>query len=327
MIFITGATGFVGSYICRALLLRGEKLRCLKRPTSSMALLEDVQHLIEWVEGSINDILWLDEQMQGVEKIIHAAAMVSFDEGQKEALDQNIELTKNLVNVALSKPIKQFLQVSSIAAIGQAAKGEVISEKHHWENSMQNVSDYAYSKHQAEMEVWRGIHESLPGVIVNPSVVLGPCPFQQSTGKLLSYIKEGNTYYTDGSISLVDVRDVAEAVVGLIENNTVGERFILNAGELTYLQFFSSLRAHWQLKGRLKQVGKTTLSAARFLEGTTQFFTDKKRQISQDIIRQVGQHSVYSSEKIEQHLDFHFRPLAETIAWTCASISSFDKTF
>ncbi|GJM62114.1 NAD-dependent epimerase/dehydratase family protein [Persicobacter diffluens] len=323
MVFVTGATGFIGSYICRSLLLHGHQLRCLKRAQSNMKLLEDVAHLIEWVEGDLMDLLWLEQQLEGVDKIVHAAAMVSFgDEDPSEMYHTNIQGTHQLVNLALEKQIKQFVHISSIAAIGNAPEGEITDESHHWEEKSDGSSAYALSKQRAEMEVWRGVYEGLNAVIVNPSVVLGPCPANQSSGKLLAYLKEGNRFYTEGTISLVDVRDVAEVVRLLMEKEILGERFILSAASKGYQEFFKEVRQRWGLTMSLKKIGKKRLTSLRAIEKLIGLISGRQAKISKDMIRQVGESNYYSSDKVMDFLDFQFRPLAETLDWTCQSFDT-----
>src|SRR5690606_18976116 len=117
----------------------------------------------------------------------HCAAKVSLSANKKKSLwKNNVDITNNLVNAALEIEGIHFIHVSSIAAIGDAKPNELIDENCRWVYK-KTSSDYSVSKFEAEREVWRGIHEGLNAVIVNPSIILG---FDQKGRGAMSYIKQ-----------------------------------------------------------------------------------------------------------------------------------------
>ena len=106
----------------------------------------------------------------------------------------NIEGTANMVNAAMEKGIKKFCHISSIATIGRDEHSPVSSEEQFWKSSPDH-SNYALSKYAAEREVWRASEEGLDVVIVNPSLILGACSWQQSSGTLFATGYKGIKYY------------------------------------------------------------------------------------------------------------------------------------
>ena len=132
-VFVTGATGFLGSYICRTLINEGFTIKGLKRKTSSMDLVHDIKDKIEWVIGDILDIPFLEEILGEVDGVIHSAAMISFNPKEKDRMMKvNVEGTANLVNVCLALGVPRFVQVSSIAAIGRNKYQPHIDESITW---------------------------------------------------------------------------------------------------------------------------------------------------------------------------------------------------
>ena len=128
---------------------------------------------VEWVKGDILDVVSLSEAMEGIDTVIHAAAKVSFHPKEKAALYKvNIEGTTNVVNMALEKNVKRFVHVSSVAAIGRTKRDEMVTEEKKWQQTNMNTQ-YAISKHYAEMEAWRGMGEGMDVVIINPTTILG----------------------------------------------------------------------------------------------------------------------------------------------------------
>ncbi|NJN77067.1 MAG: NAD-dependent epimerase/dehydratase family protein [Saprospiraceae bacterium] len=93
-ILVTGGTGFLGSYLLRYLVQAGKTVRAIKRPTSSMNLVQDIADKIEWLEGDVLDVFSLDAAMQGIEQIYHCAAMVSFDPREAEMMKKSMSMER-----------------------------------------------------------------------------------------------------------------------------------------------------------------------------------------------------------------------------------------
>ncbi|MCU0370166.1 MAG: NAD-dependent epimerase/dehydratase family protein, partial [Bacteroidales bacterium] len=231
MIFITGATGLVGSHLTFELVRSGQPVRALKRPSSDMGMLEKVFRLysdnpenllstIEWVEGDILDIFSLEEAMEGADTAYHCAALVSFlPKDRKKLIKINTEGTANVVNAALEKKLRKLCHVSSIAALGRPENlTDVIDEDLVWKTSRNN-SVYAVSKYGAEREVWRGTAEGLDAVIVNPSIILGVAGNSQGSSRLFNTVWQGLKVYPPGKNGFVDVRDVARAMILLMNGD------------------------------------------------------------------------------------------------------------
>ena len=235
-IFITGATGLLGKYTTKILLQQGHQLTASARPQSKIYQ-HDPQNEINWVEADLLDINTLVEKLSGHDLVIHCAAMVSFDKKEKEQIFQtNVEGTANLINAALLASVERFIHVSSIAAVGRSTSGEPVNESNKWQESSLNTV-YAESKYLAELEAWRGSEEGLKVNIINPSVILGIGELEKSSSQLFDYVKQEQKFYPAGTISYVDVRDVAEAISRLTSTDTWGQRYIISAGETTYKDF------------------------------------------------------------------------------------------
>ena len=182
MVFVTGATGLVGSHLVQALVQQGKPVRALYRSViPSFAGADKVQ----WVQGDILDVITLDEALIGVEQVYHCAAVVSFNPKRAEELYQvNVEGTANVVNASITAGVQKLLFVSSVAALGRMREGSAIDENMQWSPKANN-SEYGRTKYLAEMEVWRGIGEGLKAVIVNPTIILGAGDWNSDLPKFL----------------------------------------------------------------------------------------------------------------------------------------------
>ena len=329
MILVTGATGLVGSFLILELLKKGRTVRALKRRTSDLTMIrnvfgryaenaDDLFSRIEWMDGDILDIFSLDDSMEGVGEVYHCAALVSFLPGDRRKLMKvNVEGTANVVNAALEKKISKLCHVSSIAALGRPEnQNEVIDESLIWKTSKNN-SNYAVSKYGAEREVWRGVAEGLDAVIVNPSVILGVAGPSMGSSRLFNVVWEGLKLYPPGQNGFVDVRDVAAAMVLLMESDIRNERFILNAENVTYKRLFDLIAEGFGKKGPQFGVNPFLSGLSWRVEKILSLLKSRKPLVTRETARTAVQRYEYSNQKIRRALSFEFISIEETIRHFC----------
>ncbi len=320
--FVTGSTGFLGSYLLRLLVKQGKKVRALKRSTSPMELVQDIAEQVEWVEGDILDVCFLEEAMQGVTHIYHAAAMVSFVPKEADAMMKiNITGTANIVNTALAEGVTKLVHVSSISSLGRFENQPHITEKSSWQSSKLNTN-YAVSKFNAECEVWRGMEEGLAAVIVNPSIILGSGFWDIGSCNLFKKVWNNLKYYPSGASGFVDVRDVVQVMVQLMESDIQSERFILNSANLSFQHFFNQVA---------KELGKKapSIAANSFLralawrgEWLRSKLTGHRPIITKETARTSSYSFTYENAKIKKALGFEFIPIEKTIAQTAEQLKT-----
>jgi len=318
LIFITGATGLVGSYLARLLLKKGYRVRALKRATSKLDLLGADAERIEWVTGDVLDIPALEDAMEGVDQVFHCAAMVSYDpKFLKEMMAINVDGTANVVNVALFREVKKLVHISSIAALGKSKHGEPVSEQTKWERDKRNTN-YSTSKYQSEQEVWRGYAEGLSVAIVNPSVVLGAGRWRQSSTALFKQVYDGLKFYPPGGNGFVDVRDVAQMALQLMESDIEGERFIANGANLKFRDLFNRMAEGLDKPAPTIKVTPLLGGLAWRAMWLKSKLTGKSPLITRETVRSATGTVVYDASKSEKILNFEYRPIVETIRETAA---------
>lgn len=316
MILITGATGLIGNFLAKELLAQGHRVRALCRTPQA-----GLQGL-SWVQTDILDMAGLERALEGVTHVFHCAGLVSFAPRDSRLLYQvNTQGTANVVNACLNKPGIRLIHVSSVAAIGKIQGNGSPAENDRWE-AQQGHSVYAASKHWAEAEVWRGIAEGLQAVIVNPSIVLGGADFTRSSTRLFRYVWEERPFFIDGEANFVDVRDVVEVMIRLGFSGITAERFILNAGTLSYSAFFNLAAACLHKKAPYIKINPGVARAIAWAEHLRSLATGARPLITPDTVRRTKDRVVYQSAKVEKALNFRFRPLAETVAWACAQVKA-----
>lgn len=316
-VFVTGATGLVGSFVVEELLATGHKVVAIKRANSDISIFKEKANQITWFDSDILDLFGLEKAMQGALAIVHTAAIVSFNSRDREGMMKiNIEGTANVVNLALKLNIKRFIHVSSIASFGKDKLTELVTEDSKWKESSSNTA-YAESKYLSELEVWRGHTEGLSVALVNPSVILGPLDWEKSSTRLFKYVWNQNKFFPQGFINYVDVRDVAEVCLKLLLSDINGRRYILNAGQVSYKEFFEAIAYAMQRKPPKILIKGVWLQVLATIESFRSALMGSEPLITKETARMADKKYNYSSERARQELNHNFRNLEETIRWTC----------
>jgi dihydroflavonol-4-reductase len=318
-ILVTGGTGFLGAYVIKELAEKGWAVRAIRRGSSPPAFISaDILQQVEWISGDILDVVGLEEAMEGVDGVIHAAAKVSFaGRDRHELFSINVEGTANVVNMALQQNVKRFVHVSSVAALGRTADGEHVTEKKSWEDSKYNTS-YAISKFRGEVEVWRGIGEGLPAVVINPSTILGYGDWNNSSCRLFRSAFEEFPWYTTGTNGFVDVQDTARAIVRLLETDISGERYILNGDNWTFRHLFDTMAASFGKKPPAREATPLLAGVAWRIERIKSLFSGRPALLTRESALIARSSTSFDSGKILQQLPgFKFTPLEETIGEAC----------
>ena len=309
-ILITGITGLFGSYLARAFSSVAE-IHGLKRASSSTELIKDMD--ITWHEGDVGDYESLELATKGIDMVIHAAGMVSFQSGdQEKLLEVNVEGTANVVNVMLDKGIKKLIHISSVAALGRTGDQLLIDENQKWTASPLNTA-YAISKYLGELEAWRGAQEGLDVLVVNPSVLLTKLSDNRSSTALYSYVLEENKFYPKGYINYIDVRDAAALTLELYRHDIWNERFILSRESISYKYFFTKIADHFGKKPPQWPV------PSRFLGVVSTYFKIKglfaKTLFNKEAAKTAQLRISFDNTKINKAIPYAFRTLNETLIW------------
>lgn len=315
MILVTGGTGFVGAYIIRELVMREYAVRAIRRRDYQPFFIDDtIWHKVEWVECDILDPVGLFDAMQGVELVIHAAAMVSFHKSERELLYQtNVTGTANVVNMAIESGIERFIHISSVAALGRTANNEIVNEEKKWQEGIRQTH-YAISKYQAELEVWRGMGEGMQITILNPSTVLGFGDWNNSSCGIFKNVYNEFPWYSNGVNGFVDVEDLARACVLLMEKKIYQERFIINGDNWSFRRLFDTMAEALHKKKPSREAGPMLGALAWRWEKLSSLFTGKKPLLTRETARIAQSNTQFDHQKLLQALPgFQFTSLETSI--------------
>lgn len=317
MILVTGGAGLLGSELISQLLAQGKQVRAIYNKT---ALTEFKSSNLEQLQCNILDVVGLEEAMKGVEEVYHCAAVVTFNPKRREEMFKvNIEGTANVVNASLDAGIKKMVYVSSIAALGRIRQNEPINETMNWTEESSN-SRYGQSKYLAEMQVWRGIGEGLNAVIVNPVLIMGPGDWNKSSSMIFKNVYNELPWYTDGTTGFVDVRDVAKAMIMLMESNITAERFIISAENKSYRDVFNLIAKAFGKRAPNRKVTPALTRIVWRLEAIRNFFTGKEPLITKETTTTAMTKANMDNSKLKKFLPgFSYRKIEDSIMDTCAA--------
>jgi len=233
-VLVTGATGFVGSAVCRALCAEGRTVRALHRPTSSLQAIEGLS--LERVVGDILDPPSLEAAMRGVSLVFHTAAQSDYWRYPQDVLRAAVDGTRNVVQAARRAGVRRLVLTSSVAALGVPAPGELLTEQHTF-NLPPGRFVYGFSKSRSEAVALQAAAGEVEVVIVNPSIVLGAGDLNRISGSIILESARGLAFvYNDGGVNYVHIGDVTAGHLAAAARGRPGERYILGGENLTHRQ-------------------------------------------------------------------------------------------
>ena len=239
-VFLTGASGFIGSHVARALAARGEHVRCLCRSTSHRLDLSDLD--VEWVIGDLTDRPSLRRAMAGSDTVFHCAADYRLYAADPAQLYRcNVDGTRNVLELAAELGVKKVVYTSSVGTLS-VHQGQPANENARGDLD-DMIGDYKRSKYLAERVVDDWIAQGLPIVIVSPSTPIGERDVKPTpTGRVVvDFLADRLPAYVDTGLNLVDVHDVAEGHLLAAERGRPGETYILGNVNLTLQQILELL--------------------------------------------------------------------------------------
>lgn len=317
-IFITGASGLLGSYLIRDLLKKQVQIIALYRKEKCNLLTDEEVDKVEWIQGDILDVDVLQHAMKGCSQVYHCAGLVSFNPSRaNDLMKVNVEGTANMVNVALEHGVEKFLHVSSVAAIGRKRNNQTVNETLKWDEAS-NPSVYGKSKYLGEMEVWRGVGEGLHAVIVNPVIILGKGDWNDGSCATFKNAYNEFPWYTEGISGFVDAADVSNAMIGLMETEVEGERFIISGENLTYREVFNMMADGFGKKQPRYKVSPLLAELVWRLVKIKSAITGEEPLLTKETAETAQQKVYFDHTKLLNALPgFQFTPLKQTIQEAC----------
>lgn len=315
---VTGASGFIGGRLVRALVERGDDVKCMVRPTASRAHLKKLP--VEIVEGDITIEHTVFRALAGCDRVYHvAAAYKMWDPNPATIMDPAVRGTRAVLDAikARGSRIEKVVVTSSVAAIGTNTSPEPLDEDAEW-----NLADseiYIVAKRRAE-EVALSMAGEVPLVVVNPTGVFGPADARPTPSgilvlRYLNWKLPISFPGGPGGMSIVDVDDVAQGHIAAMDKGRVGERYILGGDNLTVSQIVETMSSITGLGGPGAPFGQGLVElTARGMELLARI-NGGEPELSYKMARDFYSSFMWvSSAKAERELGYQHRPVRKTLA-------------
>lgn len=318
-VVITGANGFLGSWLTRELLNQGHEVKVLVRKTSDLSELEGLK--CEYAYGDINDIESLKLVFAGAEAVFHLAGLIAYRTIDREKMEKiNVGGTKNVIKACLETQVKRLVHISSVVAVGAGfSKDEILNETSKYNVSHLNLG-YFQTKHAAELLVTQSIEaKGLDAVIVNPSTTYGAGDARKGSRSTQIKVARGKfPFYTSGGVNVVAVEDVVQGIISAWHKGRKGERYILGGENITIKKLFEMIAKEAGVPAPRFMVPATAL---HFIGAAGDLLT--ARGIASSFSRENAWTSTlyhwFDSSKARKDLDFNSRPaqvaIANSVRW------------
>ena len=308
--FVTGATGFVGSHVARALAEQGADLRLLVRPTSPTANIEGLRG--DRVVGDLCDLESLKSAMAGCDVVFHVAADYRlWARDPREMYRSNVEGTRNVIQAAQLASVRRVVYTSSVSTMGFTRNGHLAHEDSPV-NLREMIGHYKKSKFQAESLALEAGRNGAAVIVVNPTTPVGERDIKPTpTGRIIvDFLKRKFPAYVDTGLNLVDVKECARGHVTAMEKGKPGERYLLGGENLSLKQILDKLAAITGLPSpRVKLPYAVALATGVVDTAIRGVLLRREPRVTIDAVRMGRKKMFVSSAKAERELGWQIVPV------------------
>ena len=312
-VFLTGANGFLGSWLAKRLIADGHEVHALVRKNSDLSELAGLD--INYHIGDVTDIHSLLSSAKGMDAVFHLAGVIAYKKSQREIMEKvNVLGTSNVIDVVREYKIPRMLHLSSVVAVGAGeSPNEVLDE-----NSTYNLAKYNFgyfeTKHKAEELVKKACQKGeIDAVMVNPSTIYGAGDARKGSRGVQLKVAQGKFgFYTSGGVNVVAVEDVIDGIISAWKHGRSGERYILAGENLLIKDLFAMIALEAGVPAPKKQLPNWLLITI----GKTGDFLESigfKSGFSEENARVAQMYHWFKNEKAVKELGFKPRPAREAI--------------
>ena len=321
--FVTGATGFLGSHVARALVEQGAELRLLVRRTSDLRNIADLS--ADRVEGDLRDATSIEKALSGCECVFHVAADYRlWVRDPDEMYRSNVEGTRFLIEAARKQGVRRIVYTSSVATMGfgSGSNNGRVADEESPVSLTDMIGHYKRSKFMAEQVAIEAGKSGVDVVIVNPTTPIGERDVKPTpTGRIVvDFLKRKFPAYVETGLNLVDATECGRGHVQALEKGRAGERYILGGENLTLKQILDRLAVITGLESPTVRVPHiVALAGGVFYEMVMGRLLGREPRATIDEVRMARKMMFVSSAKAERELGWRVIPvdgaLRRSVEW------------
>lgn len=307
---VTGASGHVGTNLCRMLLEHGYPVKALIH--ESVKGLEDLD--IELIKGDITSEADLRRLCEGCAVVFNLAACISIRKRDERCYSLNTGSCQNLLRAAKTEGVRKIIHFSSIHAFNQKPYDQVLNEDR--EPDLNSRVSYNRSKALGQKMMLEGSTPEMDVVVLNPTAIIGPNDFKPSFlgNAIIRFYKGQNPGLIPGGYDWVDVRDVCSAAINAIDNGVPGECYLLSGSWKGLKEMADTINKHGGHKAPaltfpwwLARIGAFFLNIHATFTGSVPLYTSMSLETLEESHRNI------SSARAADRLGFRARPFESTM--------------
>lgn len=312
-VLVTGANGFLGSWLTRALARQGHEVYALVRAQSDLSELDGVD--CNYVFGDVTDLESLYKSFSGIDTVFHLAGLIAYKKSDRNQMEKvNVFGTENVIEACLTKGVRKLVYVSSVVAVGAGFnQTQVLNEESPYNVSKLNLG-YFETKHAAEKLVVDAFkNKGLDCVIVNPSTIYGEGDAKKGSRKTQLKVAQGKfKFYTSGGVSVVAVEDVVTAIISAWTAGRSGERYILSGDNITIKELFQYIAEEAGVPAPAKKIPRAVIFTLGRIGDLMESF-GMKGSLSTENAWTATMFHWFDNSKAKKELGFNPRPAREAI--------------
>ncbi len=297
-IIVTGANGFLGSNLCKKLVLQGFDVTVVIRKNSDISEIKNLS--LKYAHGDVTDLASLIEAFKNQDYVIHLAGLISYKKYDREKMHLvNVLGTENVIQACFQNKIKKLIHLSSVVTIGSSFYPETLNEKSPYTIENLNLG-YFETKREAEKKVILAAETGkLHAVCVNPSTIYGFADAKKGSRKNQIKVAQGKLpFYTSGGVNVVSVDDVTDGILLALENGKNGERYILAHENITIKKLFQMIAQSAGVKAPFIQLPSSILHILGYVGD---FF---KKGLSRENAYTATMYHWFDADKARKELGF-----------------------
>lgn len=324
-VLVTGATGFLGVHLVKALVKNNYSVSILHRASSNLDPFlslrssgssgsSSVGPSIIYVQGDVTDKSSVDKVILGQDYVFHLAGLISSSRKDKVLMQKiNVEGTKNIVASCVRHSVKRLIYISSVVTIGASTNKEILNEESVYDDKLNKLS-YFDTKKQAEELVHFAVHnQNLQAIVLNPSTVYGEGDVKKESRKLQKLAAIGKLpFYTQGGVSVAAVEDVVQAMINSISMGKIGERYILAGENIDIQNLLNCISNISKVRGPFLKVPQFLFYILGFM-GDLLSYVGISFPFTIEKVKVASLYHWFDSSKAQRELNFTSRPAKEAI--------------
>lgn len=312
-VLVTGANGFLGSWLTRELVKQGHDVYALVRAKSDLSELAGVN--CKYLHGDVTDVHSLLEAFKGIDTVFHLAGVVAYKKSDRAQMERvNVQGTQNVVEVCREHKVRKLVYLSSVVAVGAGYTPDQVMT----EASEFNIHDldlgYFETKHEAEKIVKKACDRGeIDAVMLNPSTIYGAGDAKKGSRRMQVKVAQGRLkFFTSGGVNVVAAEDVVQGIISAWKKGRPGERYILCGENMLIKDLFKMIAEEAGVKPPHKLMPDAVLHIVGII-GDTMEKLGLKGPLSRENAYTATMYHWFDCTKAKQELDFNPRPAREAI--------------